>query len=86
MVEKIHNTPEQLGDSMELIRNIAIGLFGNHLITGLNIAWKNDRDKFRLLCIGLNSNTVTPEIVTAKIEEIGLDRIPGVNIKSFKIE
>lgn len=71
MVERKHNTPEQLGESEILI--------------GFIIYAEIDIGLFRLLCSGLDIDTVTPETVIERANDIGLKDIPGVDVKSLKM-
>lgn len=84
MVEEIHNTHEQLSDSEILIRRIYFYLFRYPQIRGLISTPEIDRSFFRSLCSSLHIDTVTPEIVIKRANDIGLN-VPGVSIKCFKI-
>lgn len=78
MVERIHNTPDQYSESELLMSFIHYYLFRNLLRESISTA-KINRSLFRLLCSGLNVDTVTPETVIKRVNDLGLNDIPGVN-------
>ena len=71
MVERKHNTPEQLGESEILI--------------GFIIYAEIDIGLFRLLCSGLDIDTVTPETVIERANDIGLKDMVKLRGKDAKV-